>query len=183
MLRYNWHNGRHFDLGITSRPKKEQPSEISVDVNTLLQSLQTRVPPWSCWVNNIIYIKEADRHLENNLYYQKLWADPTARYTTKIKKFINLVFSRGLINKKTKNFLIPHHPRQRDSTYYQKFISLEIRVDPLWSPPVPQRKTFLDLLIYFCNPALPGFHPISGTLLTSLVNYGGYPHYQSDPFW
>ena len=57
------------------------------------------------------YIKLADRQLNNQSYYNKLDADPTPRYASEISSFINSMFMRGKINKKIKNYLIPHHPR------------------------------------------------------------------------
>ena len=49
------------------------------------------------------YIKEADRQLSNELHYQKLSADPTTHHTTKIKEFVHLMFSKGSIDKKSRD--------------------------------------------------------------------------------
>ena len=57
------------------------------------------------------YIKEADRQLIDQTYYQQLTADLTIQHAAEIKKFVNSMATRGLIDKKTKEFLIPYNPR------------------------------------------------------------------------
>ena len=51
------------------------------------------------------------RQLSNTTHYRKLSSDPTAKYAVEVKKGIDLLFSRGLINHKTKELLTPHSPR------------------------------------------------------------------------
>ena len=48
------------------------------------------------------YIKEANRQLNNLSYYIKLDTDPTPRYASEIRSFINSMFTRGQINKRSK---------------------------------------------------------------------------------
>ena len=57
------------------------------------------------------YISEADRQLNNVSYYQKLTADPTFQYASEVKEFVDSMFNRGLIDKKIRDFLVPHQPR------------------------------------------------------------------------
>ena len=57
------------------------------------------------------YIKEANRQLNESVYYRKLSADPTSQYSTEVKQCVDSMFKRGLIEKKVKNFLVPKHPR------------------------------------------------------------------------
>ena len=57
------------------------------------------------------YIKEAERQLSNHAHYQKLNSNSTLRYASVIKKYVESMFSRRQIHVKTKNFLIPQHPR------------------------------------------------------------------------
>ena len=57
------------------------------------------------------YIKEADRQLNESVFYRKLSADPTSQYSTEVKQCVDSMFRRGLIDKRVKDFLVPHHPR------------------------------------------------------------------------
>ena len=57
------------------------------------------------------YIREADRQLNNPTHYCQLTADPTSQYSTEIKAFVDSMFHRGLIDKKTRKFLTPYQPR------------------------------------------------------------------------
>ena len=56
------------------------------------------------------YIKEANWQLNESVYYQKLPTDPTSQYTMEVKQCVDLMNRRELIDKKEKNFLVPHHP-------------------------------------------------------------------------
>ena len=60
------------------------------------------------------YMKEAKRQLNESVYYQKLPVDPTSQYMTEVKQCVDsmYMYRRELINKKVKNFLVPHHPRE-----------------------------------------------------------------------
>ena len=49
--------------------------------------------------------------LSNATHYCKLSSDPTTKYAAEVKKGIDLLFSRGLIDCKIKEFLTPHSPR------------------------------------------------------------------------
>ena len=57
------------------------------------------------------YINEANQQLNESIYYRKLPADPTSQYTTEVKQSVDSIYRRGVIDKKVKNFLVPHHPR------------------------------------------------------------------------
>ena len=54
---------------------------------------------------------EANRQLNESVYYRKLSADPTSQYSTEVKQCVDSMFKRGLIEKKVKNFLVSKHPR------------------------------------------------------------------------
>ena len=62
-------------------------------------------------LNKEDYIREADRKLNHHIHYQKLTANLTIECTVEIKKFVDSMATRGLINKKTKKVLIPYHTR------------------------------------------------------------------------
>ena len=57
------------------------------------------------------YIKEANRQLNESVYYRKLPADPTSQYTTEVKQCVDSMYQRKLIDKKTRKFLVPQSPR------------------------------------------------------------------------
>ena len=57
------------------------------------------------------YIEKAQSQLSNTDHYKKLASDPTPIYATEIKQFVISMFERKLINKHTKDFLIPHSPK------------------------------------------------------------------------
>ena len=57
------------------------------------------------------YINEAERQLNNHSHYVRLNTDPTPRSASEIKSFINSMFVNRQINKHTRDFLIPQHPR------------------------------------------------------------------------
>ena len=57
------------------------------------------------------YMNEAERQLNKHAHYVRLNADPTPRSIAEIKSFINFMFANGQIDKYTRDFLIPHHPR------------------------------------------------------------------------
>ena len=57
------------------------------------------------------YIKEAMRQLNNVSHYHKLPSNPTVKNATKIKGVENSLFTRGLIDRPSKEFLTPNHPK------------------------------------------------------------------------
>ena len=57
------------------------------------------------------YIEKAQSQLSNGDYYQKLGSDPTSTYAAEIKEFVISMFERRLINRHTKDFLIPRSPK------------------------------------------------------------------------
>ena len=57
------------------------------------------------------YIKEAERQLNESVFYLKLSADPSSQYSTEVKQCVDSMFRRGLIDKRVKDFLVIHHPR------------------------------------------------------------------------
>ena len=57
------------------------------------------------------YIKEAMRQLNNASHYRKLPSDPTMKISTEIKEVVNGLFTRGLIDRHSKEFLTPQHPK------------------------------------------------------------------------
>ena len=52
-------------------------------------------------------IKEANRQLNESIYYRKLFADPTSQYTTEVKQCVDSMYERKLIDKKNKEFPSP----------------------------------------------------------------------------
>ena len=57
------------------------------------------------------YTKEANRQLNDFVFYRKLSSDPTSQHSTEVKQCVDSMFRRGLIDKRVKDFLVPHHPR------------------------------------------------------------------------
>ena len=57
------------------------------------------------------YITEAERQLNYHTHYLRLNADPTPWSIAEIQSFIKSTFANGQIDKYTRDFLIPHHPR------------------------------------------------------------------------
>ena len=57
------------------------------------------------------YINEANRQLNESVYHRKLPVDPTSQYTMEVKQCVDSMYRRGLIDRKAKNFIVPHHPR------------------------------------------------------------------------
>ena len=53
------------------------------------------------------YIKEANRQLNESVYYRKLPADPTSQYTTEVKQCVDSMYQRKLIDKKNKEIPSP----------------------------------------------------------------------------
>ena len=53
------------------------------------------------------YIKEANRQLNESVYYRKLSADPTSRYKTEVKQCVASMYRKELIDKKVKDSLVP----------------------------------------------------------------------------
>ena len=62
-------------------------------------------------INKEDYIQEADCQLNNHTYYQKLTADLTTKHSAEIKLFVSSMATWGLIDNKTKEFLILCQPR------------------------------------------------------------------------
>ena len=58
------------------------------------------------------YIKEADRQLNESVFNRKLSSDIISQHSTAVKQCVHSVFRRGLIDKRVKDFLVPHHPRE-----------------------------------------------------------------------
>ena len=57
------------------------------------------------------YIQEAMRQLNNISHYRKLPSDPMMKHATEMKEVIDSLFMRGLIDRHSKEFLTPNHPR------------------------------------------------------------------------
>ena len=131
------------------------------------QLLWYNLPCWTQqpWTLCLLVLLRCQFAVGGSSYYQKPDTDPTPQYASEIKSFTHSMFSRGRINKTTKNFLIPHHPRTvRLYPSCQKSVSLVIQVDQLHFRTVPWWKTSRALLIAFAAPCEfasiihPGLH-------------------------
>ena len=62
-------------------------------------------------MNKKDYLAEAGRQLGDTSFYQKLEKDLTPPFSKEVKQQVQQLFTKGLIDKKTKDYLIPHQPR------------------------------------------------------------------------
>ena len=76
------------------------------------------------------YINKVQQQLNDTNYYQKLNKDPTSSYITEIRRIMTMMFDKGLINKNTKNFLIPDSPRIARLYLLPKLHNPVFQVDP-----------------------------------------------------
>jgi len=61
--------------------------------------------------SNEDYLVEAYRQLNDTSSYQKLPGDLTTTHSQELKRIVMELFNKGVIDKHTKNFLIPRQPR------------------------------------------------------------------------
>ena len=66
------------------------------------------------------YLREAERQLNNTTNYQQVERYPTEAHATKVKELVKDMFRRGLLDKHTKNYLIPHQPRAARFYFFPK---------------------------------------------------------------
>ena len=129
------------------------------------------------------YINEAERQLGNHTHYNLLNADPTPIHTAEIKSVVHSMFTNGQIDKHTKDFLIPHHPRVARFYLLPRTHKPSNPGRPSCPLIVTRRKTSCRMWIGFYNRSQLPFHLTSRTLPHLLTGPKGYQYYTWEPCW
>ena len=91
---------RQLDNLHAKRCKDNLPSEESLALKSLQQRTDIVIKPADKGSAVVVlskedYIKEANRQLNESVYYRKLSADPTSQYPTEVKQCVDSMFKVG----------------------------------------------------------------------------------------
>ena len=106
------------------------------------------------------YINKVQQQLNDTNYYQKLNKDPTSSYITEIRRVVTMMFDKGLINKNTKNFLIPDSPRIARLYLLPKLHKPGVPGRPIVSSngsPTENISRFVDHFLRPCTAGIPSY--------------------------
>ena len=118
------------------------------------------------------YIKEAECQLNDQTYYQKLTTNLTTQYAAENKTFVGSMATHGLIDKKTKEFMILYHPLEARFYLLPKIHKPGSPGRPTVSSSNAQWRTSHTLWTTFYNPACSNFPHIFGTPRILSTNFG-----------
>ena len=113
------------------------------------------------------YLVEAYRQLNDTSSYQKLPGDLTATHSQELKRMIIELFHKGVIDKHTKNFLLPRQPRPARFYMLPKIHKAGNPGRPIVSSNGASTENISAFVDYHLRPLAPKFHPTSRTPVTS----------------
>ena len=120
------------------------------------------------------YIKEADWQLNESVFYRKLSADPTSQHSMEVKQFVDSVLQRRVIDKKARNFLVPHHPRAARFYLVPKICKPGNPGRPIVASNGAQTQNILRFTDFYLRPSVINSPLTFGTLRPLLINLGAY---------
>ena len=105
------------------------------------------------------YINECLRQLNDTKFYRRLDSDITSDILTRVQFFIKRLHNNGVIDDKTKQFLIQVDPNREDSTFYLKYTNMESPDAPLFLATVIPQNASLTSLTTISNHWSTKQHP------------------------